>query len=227
MQSAGIDTSYFKPYSMHSATTSKASQTTGSLLEVLKMGNWKNTSTFFKFYLCKVKYFKCDENTHNQLTQVPIDNVPTSPLQVRAHFSLEKAKRKLRNVVGKVPHVELPPEQQGYETDRDSYTDRDSNFLDTPASTIPPSPVSTIESDHMDNVYHPIVEISPVLDNPPATENSATSVIKLKQGTLTITKPSPAVNAQNMGIKAVQQKKSSKKVNKPKLGQPPNKDMSR
>ena len=78
----------------------------------------------------------------------------------------------------------------------------------------------------MDNVYHPIADINSAVDKSPTPKNNATSVIKLKQGTLTITKPSTAVTAKNVAMKAVQQKKSSKNVNKPKLGQPPDKDVS-
>ena len=54
---------------------------------------------------------------NKQQTQALINNMPASPLRVCARFSLEKAKRKLRNVLGKVPHIELPPEHQGYDTE--------------------------------------------------------------------------------------------------------------
>ena len=58
MESAGIDTDFFKPYSTRSAAVSKkASQGTSSLKDVLKMGNWRGTSSFFRFYLCRVVYF--------------------------------------------------------------------------------------------------------------------------------------------------------------------------
>ena len=58
MECAGIDTEFFKPYSTRSAAVSKqASDGTSSLKEVLKMGNWRGTSSFFRFYLCRVVYF--------------------------------------------------------------------------------------------------------------------------------------------------------------------------
>ena len=225
MHNARIDTSYFKPYSMCSAATSKASQTMSSLIEVLKMGNWKNTSTFFKFYLCKVKYFTHNETGNNLENQTPMENVPASPLRIRARFALEKPKRKLRNVVGKVPYVELPPDQQGYDTDKDSYTDRDSNFLGTPASTVPPSPASTVEADNTFNVYHPIADINPVSDKAPTAENIESNVIKLQEGTLRIAKTSLQENGKQLH-EGSQESKSSKNGNKMNLGQQPDKDVS-
>ena len=104
MEKSGINTSFFKPYSTRSAAVSKkASQTTSSLESVLQMGNWRGTSSFFKFYLRRVKYFSrthpknaekpavklqlsSDSNAQNQYSLVP-----ASPARRIANHSLCRA----------------------------------------------------------------------------------------------------------------------------------------
>ena len=79
MAKAGIDTNYFKPYSTRAAAVSNAAKTTGSLLQVLKMGSWKKSSTSFQFYLRKVKYFSRNNEESSVLSS--LSDVPASPLR--------------------------------------------------------------------------------------------------------------------------------------------------
>ena len=97
MTKSGIDTNYFKPYSTRAAATSNEAKKTGSLLSVFKMGSWKKSSTFFNFYLCKVKYFsRLDGNTKEDYPLASANNVPASPLRKRANFTITRSKDRLR-----------------------------------------------------------------------------------------------------------------------------------
>ena len=50
MDAAGIDTLSFKGHSTRSAATSKADSTGLSVADIIKQANWKNATTFRKFY---------------------------------------------------------------------------------------------------------------------------------------------------------------------------------
>ena len=50
MQASGIDVSVFKAHSTRSASSSKAHSQGVSSVEILKIADWSNQSTFSKFY---------------------------------------------------------------------------------------------------------------------------------------------------------------------------------
>ena len=85
MSKAGIDTKYFKPYSTCSAAVSKQASLTSSLTEVLGMGRWRRTSTFFQYYLHQVKYFtRLDKAEIPQGVTKKKMRVPASPVLQKA-----------------------------------------------------------------------------------------------------------------------------------------------
>ena len=130
MKSAGIDTDVFKPYSTRSASASKLASTTKCLEKVLKQGNWRGTSSFFTYYLRKVKYFnrssektenpdvtrECSVYTKNNIRHVTCARAPAAPVRRRARFALQTALSKLRKKPVRTPWTDLPPAQQGYDT---------------------------------------------------------------------------------------------------------------
>ena len=126
MEASGIDVSYFKPYSVCSASTSKQEEMTGNLDIVLQMGNWRKSSTFFKFYLREVKYFsRTNKNkaiTSTARTSCVLPHIPASPLRKKAKFYLAKARQKLLGRPCKVPYVEDAPGDQGYDKHDDNVT---------------------------------------------------------------------------------------------------------
>ena len=162
MDNAGIDTLYFKPYSTHSATVSKTAALPQSLTKVLEMGNWKGTSTFYKFYLQRVKYFKrpgtlnklkctfCTVSTNtNKTCHVTASHgllIPADPVHRFRKFSLHKVLSWKRGCSVAAPYVDLPLADQGYAlslissgmSDVSEFP-ADSSFVSTQASS-PPSP---------------------------------------------------------------------------------------
>ena len=50
LDSAGIDTTRFKPHSTRQASTSAAKQNAVSLQEILNSAGWASASTFARFY---------------------------------------------------------------------------------------------------------------------------------------------------------------------------------
>ena len=110
MTKAGIDANYFKLYSTRAAAVFNAAKATGSLLQVLKMGSWKKSSTFFQFYLHKVKYFsRNNEESSEQNVLSSLSDVPASPLRKQANFAITQSKDRLRKKGHTEPHIELPP----------------------------------------------------------------------------------------------------------------------
>ena len=100
---AGIDISYFKPYYMHSASTSKQAQISGNLEQVLKMDTWWQTSTISKYYLRQVKYFCHDERASGLNASDLAQTVPNFPLRKTTKFCLAKDKQNLLQRPCKVP----------------------------------------------------------------------------------------------------------------------------
>ena len=97
----------FKPYS--SAAKSKSAQEGQSLTKVLAMGNWRTTSTFFHFYLWRIKYFKCKNSKTDADKGAKRNTVRSqlsSPVQRKAANVLTKSLRKVRKV-NRTIHVEL------------------------------------------------------------------------------------------------------------------------
>ena len=154
MAAAGIDLKIFKPYSTHSAAVSKSAQEGNSLTKVLAMGCWRTTSTFFHYYLRRIKYFTRHKNTGFQTAStrntVKAQQV-ASPVQRKAAHALTKSLRKIRNV-NRTIHVELPPHQQGLENVKDA--------LHTSVS--PGSEISRLDyKDHIPVIHPTLVNLSP------------------------------------------------------------------
>ena len=158
MTAAGIDTSFFTPYSTRSAAASSAARRTRSLDLVLKMGNWHSTGCFFNHYLRRVKYFSRDKfhmtsSTHdkNVVTSRLNPHIPADPARVRASHSLLRRAHKFRRLrkKQKTPYVDFPSKHQGLD---DPSTSVATNYLevsDAPSeapSSPTPSVTSTISS---------------------------------------------------------------------------------
>ena len=168
MTAAGIDISYFKPYSTRSAAASDKARQTGSFTEVIKMGWWKNTSTFFQFYLRKVKYFTRDNTTENDHSIG--NNVPASPVRKRANHALAWSKKVRQKRVSQVPHTDLPPQQQGFDEDKHS------DLFRSPRS-VNSSSGSSVFQQNFKNTYHPIAT-PPALEGDPNDKITNESVKK-------------------------------------------------
>ena len=113
MQKLGIDISYFKPYSTRSASASKETAKSRDLIKVLELGKWQSTSTFFKYYLRKVKYFK--RNTPpNSVTPTQSRGIPVDPVRKVARFALRRALRRRQSTHQKVPYTDIIPAEQGF-----------------------------------------------------------------------------------------------------------------
>ena len=117
MTRARIDTTFFTPYSMHSAATSSAAKCTSSLSLVLQMGNWHSTSTFYKFYLRKVKYFnrkktkksKPKETVENDSCHIWLVAHAPAPLpNVHLAYSLQAALSRHKKALVKLPYIDAP-----------------------------------------------------------------------------------------------------------------------
>ena len=143
MDKAGIDTCYFKPYSTRSAAASKQASVTSSLTEVLKMGCWRKTSTFFQYYLRQVKYFACSdkEEVPTGVTKKKLMRVPASPVLQRARHTLAQSKMRILGKKGHVPYTDLPSVRQQYKTSEKD--DEVSIIFKSPCSSQAPSPTFT------------------------------------------------------------------------------------
>ena len=127
--------------STRATASSSAAKKTRSLELVLKMGNWRSESTFFKHYLRQVKYFKRNQKSQKSADQA-VKEFPFTPadgLLTQARYSLKRAIKRGRNT-NTTPYIELPPQRQGYDTG--SMTSS-LNLLEIPK---PPSPMSSIAS---------------------------------------------------------------------------------
>ena len=58
MNESGVDTKIFNPNSCRSASTSAATNVGLTIHNVLKQGNLKNASTFYKYYFKKIENSK-------------------------------------------------------------------------------------------------------------------------------------------------------------------------
>ena len=119
MKKTGIDTDMFKAYSTRSAAASKAAYKGLPLESVLKMGHWRQTSTFFKFYLRRVKYFSRSHQTPANVTKINLKKknysvVPASPARRVAAHSLRRILKKRYHNPIKPVYCDVPPEKQGF-----------------------------------------------------------------------------------------------------------------
>ena len=176
MDKCGIDTTFFKPYSTCSAAVSKeAASGTSSLQKVLKMGKWHGTTSFFRFYLRRIKYFKRKDNYKDQkITNISYDSknvrhvtcalAPSASLRCKANHSLRRALTHCRGKSSLRPiFTDLPPAQQelincgelDFSVASTSYAPSDISI------SIPPSP-SSIRSAQLSPVHpgDPLHEVS-------------------------------------------------------------------
>ena len=148
MAKSGIDTSFFKPYSTGAATSSTAAKCTRSLDLVLKLSNWRTTSSFFKHYLRKVKYFdrpgsSKPRKNNDDFREKSLPNVPAAPVRTYASYSLKRALCRSRNSSVKTPYLDANPDNQGYNKEIKS----SEHFLEMDSE--PPSPQLSIASSTM------------------------------------------------------------------------------
>ena len=140
MSNSGIDTSFFKPYSTRAATSSTAAKRTRSLDLVLKLGNWHTTSSFFKHYLRKVKYFDRHDSKTTENKEVfheqPLPNVLAAPVRKYTSYSLKRALSRCRHNNTRTPYLDAQPENQGYIQG----TGSSDHFLEIDSAPSSPSP---------------------------------------------------------------------------------------
>ena len=89
MEKSGVDVSKFTPHTTRAASVSKHAQFSKSLTDILKLGHWRSTSSFFRHYL------RTPENTNIK------SPTPTKPLtcvatRKTANFKLKNALKKAR-----------------------------------------------------------------------------------------------------------------------------------
>ena len=155
MTAAGIDTSFFTPYSTCSAATSSAACHTRSLELVLKMGNWHTTGSFFNHYLRRVKYFSCEKfhsppcayRCWNPVCTSQPHHIPADPAKVSASHSLLCHAQKIWSMRTrrKTPYLDLPPHQQGFDNSPTPALTHYLKISDT-SSEVPSSPTPSLDS---------------------------------------------------------------------------------
>ena len=109
----------FKAYSTRLAAASKAASKDLPLESILKMGHWRQMSTFFKFYLRRVKYFSRSHQTPYTVTNINLKDknysiVPASPAHRVAAHSLRRILKKRYSKPVKPVFHDVAPHKQGY-----------------------------------------------------------------------------------------------------------------
>ena len=199
MGKAGIDTEVFAAYSTRSAAISSASLHTGDLEKVMKMGTWKSTSTFFRYYLREVKYFnrktnqeKIPDRGRACVQRPPINKIInarttlttkrsfsslSSAIRQRASFALRRAKMKLTTKHIPVPRIDLHPKDQGFIPRNPRARKLDPPYIVSqlsPSSSRAVTPSSTVSFAETDRKSEPVPEFPKFTKRPPHTVASLT-----------------------------------------------------
>ena len=178
MDNAGIDTSFFSPYSTRVASASKLASKTGSLQRVLELGKWRGTSSFFNHYLRKVKYFSRESTVQvkqrKTSTHVYGNIIPASPVRKRANYALKKSLERRRQKRLCAPHTELPSNKQGYLSLSSSSTISSIHIFDKPDElqdfpTDDSCSVISTCSTLPEQSYHPVPSPPPPTNSLPVT----------------------------------------------------------
>ena len=120
MKQAGVDTKLYTPHTARHTSASKHANHFETISELLCIGQWKQTSTFFRYYLCKTKNSSARDSGEQQVETVLTHAHRSLPaIHKVANFKLQNALQKARtaqkkfNIPRRVSFMDVPLRKMG------------------------------------------------------------------------------------------------------------------